>query len=334
MKAKDLLKTLKFMISRKMNLFITGQPGVGKSEIVEQAVSEMNYDLMICHPVIEDPTDKKGLPFADKENGAANFLPFGDLKRMMDAKKELVVFIDDFGQACPAVQASYMQLLLAREVAGKKISDKVIFVSATNRKSDMAGVSGILEPVKSRFATIVELTPDADAWVDWAVKNGMPMELIAFIKMRPQFISAWKPSRDMTNAPTPRTIANLGKMMNQGLPKEIEYEVFCGAVGREMATEFVGFLKIFRSLPNINLILSNPNEADVPSASNVLYALVGALANKADKKTFSNIMLYVNRIPAEFQVLFVMTATKKTAELKETADYINWISKNQDLLLV
>ena len=68
-------------------------------------------------------------------------------------------FLDDLGQAPMSVQAAAMQLILARRINGFKISDKVIFMAATNRREDKAGVTGILEPVKSRFAWIVELVP-------------------------------------------------------------------------------------------------------------------------------------------------------------------------------
>ncbi len=76
----------------------------------------------------------------------------------MTATKLTACFIDDLGQATPAVQAAAMQLILARTLNGHRVSDHVVFIAATNRRTDRAGVSGILEPVKSRFATLVELT--------------------------------------------------------------------------------------------------------------------------------------------------------------------------------
>ena len=76
--------------------------------------------------------------------------------------------MDDLGQAPPAVQAAAMQLILARRINGSLVSDEVCFVAATNRKNDKAGVARILEPVKSRFAAIVELTPCVEEWATWA----------------------------------------------------------------------------------------------------------------------------------------------------------------------
>jgi hypothetical protein len=57
-----------------------------------------------------------------------------------------------------------MQLILARRVNSFTLPDCVSFVAASNRRQDKAGVTGILEPVKSRFATILEVSPDLDDW--------------------------------------------------------------------------------------------------------------------------------------------------------------------------
>src|SRR5688572_28860406 len=146
---------LAFCFTNRLPVLIKGKPGIGKSDITEQAAIAANCKLIISHPVVSDPTDYKGLPFA--MNGEAHFLPYSDLKKLIDAKEPTVFFLDDLGQAPAAVQAACMQLILARQLNGHKISDFVTFLAATNRKEDKAAVSGLLEPVKSRFASIVEL---------------------------------------------------------------------------------------------------------------------------------------------------------------------------------
>jgi len=97
-----------------------------------------------------------------------------------------------------------MQLILARRINGYKVSDQVTFLAATNRKQDKAGVSGILEPVKSRFVSIVELEPDLEDWAAWAASNSLPAELIAFVRFRPNLLNDFTPSVDITK-PRPRS---------------------------------------------------------------------------------------------------------------------------------
>src|SRR5690606_26802195 len=144
-------------------------------------------------------TDVKGLPWI--VDGSAHFLPFGELDRALHADKLTVWFLDDLGQASPAVQASYMQLLLARRVNGHVLSDHVTFIAATNRRTDRAGVSGILEPVKSRFTTIVELGAHLDDWCQWAISRDIAPELISFIRFQPDLLCKFQASADLTNCP-------------------------------------------------------------------------------------------------------------------------------------
>jgi MoxR-like ATPase len=200
MKANDVAQTAEFMVRNNYPLLITGAPGIGKSDIIGQVADRLGFELQVAHPVVSDPTDYKGLP-AKIDDETAGFLPFAELKRLIEADSPLIYFLDDIGQAPNSVQAALMQLLLARQIDGKKISDHVRFIAATNRREDKAGVTGILEPVKSRFKSIIELTVDVDDWIRWAQTANMPMELITFIRYRPELLDGFEASRDIKNSP-------------------------------------------------------------------------------------------------------------------------------------
>ena len=169
--ASQLTELLTAYVPARLPVLITGRPGIGKSDIVEQVARATNHDLLISHPVVEDPTDSKGLPFPSPDGRTASHLPFGDLEWAVNSTSPLIWFLDDLGQASPAVQAAKMQLLLARRIGNHVLPDHVTFVAATNRRTDNAGVTGILDPVISRFATVVQLIPTIQDWSAWAVRN-------------------------------------------------------------------------------------------------------------------------------------------------------------------
>ena len=333
MRAKQLKETIKFSIKHKYPILIKGSPGVGKSALVHQACLETGTELIISHPVVSDPTDFKGLPFPNKEGTAAKFLPFGDLLRLIKADRPTVYFLDDLGQASSSVQAAAMQLLLARRINGHAVSDHVVFLAATNRRQDRAAVQGILEPVKSRFSAILELEVNVDDWVDWAIENDMPTELIAFIRFRPNLLHDFKPTADIINTPNPRTVANVGKIMNAGLPQETEYEMISGAAGEGFAAEFLGFLKVYRDFPDIEKLIANPDSADVPDEPSTLFAVCGALSAKANKKNFGNIIKFTDRLPGEFQVLLIKDAIKRNKSLANSTEFSTWAIKHADVVL-
>jgi MoxR-like ATPases len=332
MKPTALSEYLDFAITNNFPVLITGKPGIGKSDIVAQAATGSDAQLIISHPVVSDPTDYKGLPFPNK-NGTADFLPFGELQQIITAKKKTVYFLDDLGQASPSVQAACMQLLLARRINGHKVSDQVTFIAATNRKQDKAAVTGMLEPVKSRFKTIQELETDTDDWVKWALINDMPTELIAFIRFRPELLDNFEPTKEMINSASPRTVAAVGIQQAAGLPQKFEYDVFKGAAGDAFATEYVTFLKLFRELPSVDEIILNPHKAPVPGEPGALYAISSALARKMNDDNIGSICTYLDRLPVENSVACMKDAETRDRTICSTRAFIEWTKDKSGIIM-
>ncbi len=250
---------------------------------------------------------------------------------MMNAKRKTVVFLDDLGQAPPVVQVAYMQMILTREIGGKKISKHVTFIAATNRREDKAGVTSIPEPVKSRFATIIQLDAHVADWAAWAEKAGMPAELIAYCQFRPHWFSApGEVTNDIVNRPSPRTIANLGRLYKLGIDS---LEVMEGSVGKGFAAEFFGFVKVWRQLPSIDGILTNPLKAIVPTEPSACFATVAALVAKVDGKNSSAIMQYLARMKEEFCVFGIIDAERRCKTFSNTRAAIEWKSAHANLFL-
>ncbi len=309
---------------------IAGPPGCGKSDIVSLCAKVAQKRLIVSHPVTADPTDYKGL--GALIDGKAKFLPFNDLTELIETTKPIIFFLDDVGQAPHAVQAALMQLVLGRRVNGHVISDLVQFVMATNRKSDKAGVSSLLEPLKGR-GQMINLEPSHKDWLKWAVTHDMPSELTAFINFRPDFITDFKASAAMTNSPTPRTIAAVGRHLNAGVPKEVEFAAYAGCAGEEFAREFTGFLQIFRKIPNPQNCIMNPTSARVPDPQDIstLYAICGALARLATDQNIGSVLKYADRLPEEFTVCLVKEAVDRNFDLQDTPEFTSWAIDKSDL---
>lgn len=310
---------------------IKGAPGVGKSDIVLQACVTAGADIILTHPVVSDPTDYKGLPFVSA-NGDADFKPYGLLRKLLTATKLTVCLIDDLGQAPPSVQASIMQIILAREINGHKISEFVVFIAATNRKQDKAAVSGILEPVKSRFYTILELVVNTEDWVKWALLDGQPTELIAFNRYKPDLLLSFEATKDIVNTPSPRTVANAGKIIASNPPKDLLLPMIAGATGDGYATEYKAFADMWKDLPNIDAILMGKAEP-IPTEPGVMYATIGALAARVQDVTASNCFTYLKKMPEELQYACVRDMTHRSKGITMTRGYIDWQANHANFML-
>ncbi len=331
MKPTAIIRILAHAFRHGLKVLLVSSPGVGKSALVELAATAAGADLVVMHPAVSDPTDFKGMPAVVKAGtkSLAEFLPFGNLRKLVEATSLTICFIDDIGQAPHAVQAALMQLIHAREVDGQKISKHVVFVGATNDSSHMAGVSSILEPVKSRWDTILPLECDVDDWVAWALHAKIPPQLIAFIRFRPALLNDFKATRELKNSPCPRTVEAVGKWVASGIE---DYQVFEGAAGAGFATEFTAFLTVWRSISDLDAIIANPHTAHVPTGNpSLTVAVACALAHKATPQNFANVMAYLDRLPKEYEVLAVRDATGRDKSLAETAAYTKWVVANHEI---
>lgn len=300
MKPSEVRSLLRFAIPAKRKVLIVGDPGIGKTSIVRQVADELGYDMITSYPGIEDPTVPAGFPFPGE--GRATFLPFGALHQAIHAKRPTVWFLDDFGQAKEAVQVAYMPLLMGGN-GEHRISPHVAFVAASNPAGAGLGVSRLLEPVKSRFDSIVTMEPNLEEFLEWALPHGFPPEYAAFLRYRPNCFNHFEPSVDFKNQPNPRTHAAAGLGLWAVQPPELRREAIAGAIGRACEIELHGFLQLIKTLPDIDAALAG---ADIPLPDNaaVLFALVSGVAAKANAKNFIHVVKLTNRLVKANRTLY------------------------------
>ncbi len=330
MKPSELEKVLAVAIENRHPLLIVGPPGIGKSDIVAQCCDRAGAKLLVFHPVVSDPTDFKGLPFA--RDGEAEFLPFGELKLLTSASEPTVAFLDDLGQAPASVQAAAMQLLLSRKINGHRVSDLVTFVAATNRREDRAGVQAIIEPVKSRFVSLVHLEVDLGDWAAWAAGSGLPRSLIAFVRARPALLHDFQPTAALENSPCPRTVAFAGRILQAGYPEEAIEELIAGACGEGFAIEFEAFRKLEAEIPTTESVFADPENAPVPGDPSVICSLCAALAQEVGEETVGALMTYLGRLPAEYSTLTVKEFLRRDRSLGETEAVVRWSNERSGQL--
>lgn len=327
MRAATLKATIKSLFPIRRTICIEGSPGGGKTTIVHEVAKEMDVPCIERHMptmLVED----FGILFPDGSDQLKYKLPDWFPVKGKAPERGILLF-DDRNQANADLQKVLANICQARTLHGTPMPDGWMVVSTGNRQTDRAGANRVLGHLRNR-ETVYELDTHLDDWTSWAIDNGVKPEVVAFIRFRPNLLHDYDPQRDQ-NA-TPRSWVEGVSDVLGTVPAEAEYESFKGAVGEGAAAEFVGFVKIFRTLPNPDAILLNPTTSDVPKDPATLYALSGALADRATEANMERVCTYAERMGGDFSVLTISYAARKKPELTNTQAFTKWSLAHQDIL--
>lgn len=327
MKPSLVSRTLETAIAAKTPCFLWGPPGVGKSQLVAQTANRLGLQLVDVRAVLLDPVDLRGIP-AVNGDGVAHWCQPAFLPRSGRG----ILFLDELPAAPPLVQAACYQLVLDRKIGEYTLPDGWVVCAAGNREGDRAVTHRMPTPLKNRFLHI-SVDVDLDDWCTWAIRSGIETEIVAFCRFRPALLHDFDPKRTDNAFPTPRSWEMADRLVKVGVDAEIEYELLSGIVGPGAATEYLAFIRIYRSLPNIDGIIASPDTAPIPSEPAALYAVCGALAKRAGEQNIVSVLRYAVRLGKEFEVLLVLDAVRRTPAISNTRAMIEWYAANSSVLV-
>jgi hypothetical protein len=164
-------------------------------------------------------------------------------------------------------------------------------------------------------------------WFNWAITHDIAPEVIAFHRFtQGEYLHKFDPAKKVK--PLPRTWEFLSSLTKVNPDKDIEFDLYAGCVGEEAAGQFVGFLRIFRDLPDIDECLSSPTKASVPTDIGAVFCVISALARAVTRPTLKNFITYVKRLGSEYEHLSITDAMKINPALKESKEYLGWFQDN------
>lgn len=340
MRPSQIATALSYLIDANQPVMLHGSPGVGKSDIVRQIARQRGIELIDLRLSQLDPVDLRGVPSVDTKKhitlwNTPSFLP-------TDGKG--ILFLDEINSAAQATQAAAYQLVLDRKLGDYVMPPGWVIIAAGNRSTDRAIVNQMSTALKNRF-THLNYEVNNDDWCDWALRNNIAVEVLGFIRFRPMLLNEFEQRneskeekervrrlKDAQAFATPRSWEFLSKVVQQKPSSDVEYELYTGIVGEGAAAEFMGYLKYYRDLPNLDALLMNPGISKIPDEPATLYALATGLATKATQDNMERVVKYALRLPAEFQVLLMKDAIARDNDLTQTKSFNSWAIANADVM--
>ncbi|MFP4272726.1 MAG: hypothetical protein ACLFRH_06790, partial [Halothiobacillaceae bacterium] len=158
-------------------------------------------------------------------------------------------------------------------------------------------------------------------WIVWAQSAGIDPGIIAFLKLRPALLHDFDPDR--ISNPTPRSWEMVSRLPPD-LPDPVYHAACAGLIGEGAAAEWTGTRPLLDRMPSPEQILADPLTAAVPEDPLVRYAIATALAQCVDLQTFESGLAYIERLPAEFQGLFMALVYARDPGLPTGPKFRQW----------
>ncbi|QKF82335.1 ATP-binding protein [Halarcobacter ebronensis] len=320
----ELYKQLKALLDADIPCFIHGSPGIGKSYIVNDIAKRSDLQLIDVRLSQLDAVDLRGIPTIKNEQTKwmpPIFLP-------SDENSKGILFLDELNSAPLSVQAAIYQLVLDRKIGEYTLPKGWRIICAGNKINDKGIVFKLPSPLINRMVHIV-LEAKYDDFKGWAIKNEIHPFIIGFLGFRPDLLSSEVPSSTETNPAfcTPRAWNMLSNIIKRNEEIASLHPIIYGTVGYGAAIEFISFVKVYKTLPNIDAILEGKSEM-VPNEPSALYALCAAIIEKySNKEQAVNLFLYVKHLPVEFNVMLIKDLIVKDEDIAELEAFDAWMEQ-------
>ena len=272
-----LLQALGACISAGIPALLWGDPGEGKTSVVESArVHGWHVETVIVSHY--EPSDFVGLPVLGPD-GSVTLAPPAWARRIAAHPGRSIAFFDEWTTASPSVQAAALRPLTHREVGALQLPEGVSFVAAANPLDVAAGGWELAPPTANRFVHLdwslpLEVYAECVVTGHWptipvygpgtAAELATSQVLVSgFLRSRQSQLKAIP--QDATGRggafPTPRTWEFASRLTalarTHGLGTEVVRLLVAGAIGASTAHEFLVWCES-QDLPDPEELLADP----------------------------------------------------------------------------
>jgi hypothetical protein len=316
---KGAKKSLRKAFKNKRPIFMWGPPGIGKSDIIKQLGIELDAHVIDVRLSLWEPTDIKGIPYFDSNDGTMRWAPPSELpsKEFASAHRNIVLFLDEMNSAAPSVQAAAYQLVLNRRVGTYELPDNVVIVAAGNRETDKGVTYRMPAPLANRFVHL-ELAVEWDDWFEWAVDNNIHKDVVGFLTFSKKDLYDFDPKSSSRAFATPRSWSFVSELLvDDDCDTDTLTDLTSGAIGEGLAVKFMAHRKIASKMPNPTDILSGKVKKMDSKEISAMYSLTISLCyelkdacDKNAKDWNSQVNNFFQFIMDNFETELVIMGTK------------------------
>jgi hypothetical protein len=322
-----------------------GEPGIGKSSMLKVLQNMYpDYEVAYIDCTLLDLGDF-ALPYTEMAGDlkVTKFAPNARFK--MQSGKPVIVMLDEIGKAMKAVKNVLLTLMLEHRIGDNYLPKGSYVFGTSNLTSD--GVGDMLEAhARNRICEVKVRKPDYEEWIDWALKNDIAPEVIAWVKQFPHALASYtdqsqkdnpyifNPTKAGQNAVvTPRSLEKASHIAKkrERLGDSLTISLLSGTIGESASRDMQAFFTVVDKLPTWDAVIANPATAKMPDDTVAKCILVFSAIARVEKETLSKWLTYAKRMDMEWQALFATSVMKsdKQSFVVQNGDFKDWALKNQ-----
>ena len=229
----ELKKILQFT-PESQNIMLTGNHGIGKSQILKQFFEDQGQKgVTLFLGQMSDPGDLIGIPRINEKTGKTDFmLPYW----FPTDNNPIVLFLDELNRARPEVLQTIMDLTLNKTLAGKSLPEGSRIISAVNEGEEYQ-LTDLDPALVSRF-NIYEFKPSIQEWLVWAQNQNLNSRVIDFIAENPDMLDGSEFKREdqgLGKTPDRRGWERVARIIEKNPPENLLKSLTAGIVGMPAA---------------------------------------------------------------------------------------------------
>ena len=306
----------------KRTVLVQGHMGTGKSSLLKTLAAEMPTHKACYFDCTTKDLGDITIPslhtLTNNEDGeqCVKFVPNEELGVHLNAP--IVLMIDEYGKANPAVKNAMLRLMLERKIGSYTLHPDSIIFATTNLGAE--GVGDLLPPhARNRMTVVTSRKPTNMEWIEYGINNGVDHTVLSWVKDNPQLFHSFEDVKNPDDNPyiyhpkqqrvafcTPRSIeaASDWVKLRADLDDQTLTAVLIGTIGERAALDLVNYVKMVDDLPSLESIKKSPETAKVPTSAAVAAMVVFRTLTQIDRDWVDAWMTYLNRLDFEVQGMF------------------------------
>ena len=325
-------------------VLLLGAPGIGKTQIMEQAARECKVALVAYTITHHTRQSAIGLPFISKkeyggkEYSATEYTMSEIVASIYDRMRETgltegILFIDEINCVSETLAPAMLQFLQCKTFGNHEIPEGWVIVAAGNPPEYNKSVRDFDVVTLDRVKKIM-VEPDYRIWKEYAYKENIHPVILSYLELRSNCFYKMETTIDGRQFATPRGWEDLSRMMEvyERLNKNITKEVVGQYIQHErISVEFAEYYELYQKYQQdyqiAEILKGKPSEAMVKKVSHAPFDERVSVVNllfSGVRQAVREVVLQEEVLEKVFEILKLLKEPQEGGKLLERlGDYVD-----------